>query len=285
MRIDRIAVLAAAVLVLGGAAGCSSVGGGGAAGDGPADPAPASSARPSTPKAVVEAAADALDKAGSARLRVEEDNHQYGHSTVEGAVSWTSGDADLTVTEGRGKGRLRLVDGVHYASYDWLAPDLKGKHWARAERETAEELDSGATPGRIPASFTGIWLTGITAGPAAPLRLMAEAGQITEVGQEQLDGATVTHYRGTASVAAYHGADQGLSEQERAATLAYYQRQGMSVVDHDYWLDQAGRLLKSQETTRGSGGTDTVVELVAEPGTDVAAPAPDAVDTLVLNGG
>ncbi|WP_371497604.1 hypothetical protein OG871_16790 [Kitasatospora sp. NBC_00374] len=285
MRIDRIAAVAGAALLLGCSAGCS----GGAA----ADPAPTASpsgqsatasARPSTPKGVVEAAADALDAAGSARLRVEEDNHQYGRSTVEGLVSWKSGDADLAITESRGKGRLRLIGGVHYASYPWLATELKGRHWAQAPREVAEQLDSGGTPAGVSKSFTGIWLTGITAGPAAPLRLMAAAGQLTEVGGEDLGGVPVTHYRGSAPVAAYHAADEGLSESERAATLAYYQRQGVVSVEHDYWLDQNGRLLKAQESTKGTGGSDTIVEVVTDPGTQVAVTAPEPADTLVLNG-
>ncbi|MFJ1703196.1 hypothetical protein [Kitasatospora sp. NPDC088346] len=286
MRIDRIAALAGAALLLGCSAGCSGAGAG--AGSDPTASAPersaTASARPSTPKGVVEAAADALDEAGSARLRVEEDNHQYGRSTVEGLVSWKSGDADLTITESRGKGRLRLVGGVHYASYPWLTTELRGRHWAQAAREVAEQLDSGSAPAGVSQNFTGIWLTGITAGPAAPLRLMAASGQLTEVGREDLGGVPVTHYRGTAPVAAYHAADQGLSEQERAATLAYYQRQGVESVEHDYWLDQNGRLLKAQESTKGKGGSDTIVEVVTDPGTQVAVTAPETADTLVLNG-
>ncbi|GAA0662235.1 lipoprotein [Kitasatospora atroaurantiaca] len=282
MRTERAAALAAALLILGGLTACSTVGG--QSSRSPGTGAAVKGPQKRTPQEALQLAAQVTDKAGSARLEVDEQNHEYGHSTVTGAAAWGEdrSSAGLAITQDRGKGEVRVVDGSYYASYDWLPAEFKGRHWAKASRELAEALDSGDTSTGGPKSLTGVWLTSLTEGPSGPLRLMAKVGQLTLVGKEPVASAAATHYRATASVTDYSAADTGMSDADRAATLAYYQGQGAQTITFDFWINDANELVKSVETVQGTAGTDTVTTSLSQLGLSVPVQIPPAADTVDL---
>jgi len=281
VRTERAAALACAVLILGSVTACS--GGGGQPGRSSAGAA-VKGPQKRTPQEALQLAAQVTDKAGSARLEVDEQNHEYGHSTVTGAAAWGEdrSSAGLTITQDRGKGEVRVVDGSYYASYDWLPAEFKGRHWAKASRELAEALDSGDTSSGGPKSLTGVWLTSLTEGPSGPLRLMAKVGQLALVGKEPVASAAASHYRATASVTEYSAADTGMSDADRAATLAYYQGQGAQTITFDFWINDANELVKSVETVQGTAGTDTVTTSLSQLGLSVPVQVPPAADTVDL---
>ncbi|GAA2841251.1 hypothetical protein RMN57_17025 [Kitasatospora sp. CM 4170] len=214
------------------------------------------------PKQVLLSAAQALDDVGGARIEAVEEGPE-GRRSASGTVSWGArDDAELTLTDERGSGRLRVQDGTLDLGYD-------GAPARRAERADAESLDPRANGG----GYAGGWLTGLVTNPGGRAHAMALAGKLTSLGGEQLAGTTVAHYRGSASVAEFFAADEGIGEARLAAVLVYYRERGVATIGYDFWVAPGDHLLRLRATAQGSAGTVVTTTDVSETGTAPEGPA------------
>ncbi|MFH9351747.1 hypothetical protein [Kitasatospora sp. NPDC017646] len=246
----RPAALAAALLLLGAATGCSMLAAPGT--QLPGEPAPV------PPKQVVLAAAQALDDTGGARIDVVQEGPD-GRRTASGTVVWGDRDeAALTVTDELGAGRLTLHDGAIDLAYQGAA----AKH---ADRTTAESLDPKA--GIDPGGYAGGWMSTLVTNPGSRAYAMAQTDRLGSLGGEQLAGVTVAHYQGAAPVADYFGADGELSPRRLAAVVDWYRQRGVARIGYDLWVGPGPRLLRLRETAQGSAGATVTT-------TDVAASGP-----------
>ncbi|MFJ9946982.1 hypothetical protein [Kitasatospora sp. NPDC091207] len=217
------------------------------------------------PKQVLLSAVQALDDTGGARVEVVEES-PAGRRTATGKVFWGAREgAELTVTDERGTGLLHSQDGTIDLGYEGAPP-------LRAERAEAESLDPRAAPGA--GGYAGGWMSGLVSNPADSAHSMALAGRLTSLGGEQLAGATVAHYRGSAPVAEFFGADQGLTPARLAVVLGYYRERGVTAIGYDFWVAPGDRLLRLRATAEGSAGTVVTTTDVSDPGTSTESPAP-----------
>ncbi|MEU1419246.1 hypothetical protein [Kitasatospora sp. NPDC005751] len=217
------------------------------------------------PKQVLLSATQTLDDTGGARVRTVEEG-PAGRRTAAGTVVWGPRDAaELTVTDERGTGRLRSQDGTVDLGYEGAAP-------LRAERAEAESLDPRAVPGA--GGYAGGWMTGLISNPGDSAHTMALAGRLASLGGEELAGTTVAHYQGSAPVAEYFAADQGLTPERLAVVLRYYRERGVTAIGYDVWIAPGDRLLRLRATAVGSAGTVVTTTDVSELGTGTESPAP-----------
>ncbi|MEE1828948.1 hypothetical protein PUR61_43310 [Streptomyces sp. BE20] len=214
------------------------------------------------PREVLLSAAQRLDDVGGARVQLVEEG-PAGRRSASGTVSWGAHDAaDLTVTDELGTGRLSGRDGVLDLGYPGAAPK-------RAERADAESLDSRASAaGR--GGWAGGWMTGLVSNPGGQMHSMALAGKLSSLGGEQLNGGTVAHYRGTASVEDFFAADEGLGPERLAAVVGYHRQRGVTGVGYDFWVAPGDRLLRVRSTFQGTAGAVVTTTEVAEPVEPVA---------------
>ncbi|MBV2154485.1 hypothetical protein [Kitasatospora sp. SUK 42] len=252
----RPAALAAVLLLIGATTGCSLLAAPGTRV--PGEPAPV------PPKQVVLTAAQALDDSGGARVEVLREGPD-GRRTASGTLAWGDRDeAELTVTDELGTGHLTLRDGGIDLAYQGGA----AKH---ADRGTAESLDPRA--GTDPAGYAGGWTTALITNPGSRAYAIAQTGRIGSLGGEQLAGTTVAHYRGSAPVADYFGADGELTPQRLAAVVDWYRQRGVAEVGYDLWIGPGPQLLRLRETVRGSAGTTVTTTDVSGPDTGGGTPA------------
>ncbi|RKT17352.1 hypothetical protein BX285_1727 [Streptomyces sp. 1114.5] len=252
----RSAALLAALLLLGGATGCSLL----AAPDTrtPGNPAPV------PPKQVVLTAAQALDDTGGARIEVVQEGPD-GRRTASGTLVWGASDEGaLTLTDEAGTGHLALKDGAVDLVYQGGA----AKH---ADRYTAESLDPQAGP--APDGYAGGWMTALVTDPGSRAYAIAQTVRLGSLGGEQLAGTTVAHYQGSAPVDEFFGAAKELSPQRRSATVEWYRQRGVAAIGFDVWVGPGERLLRLRETARGSAGTIVTTTDVPSMGTGDPAPA------------
>ncbi|MFF2657025.1 hypothetical protein ACFVUH_06625 [Kitasatospora sp. NPDC058032] len=225
------------------------------------------------PRQVLLSASQRLDDSGGARVQVVQEG-PGGRRSADGTLTWGARDAaELTVTDELGTGRLHRQDGVLELGYPGAAPRT-------ADRDKAESLDPRASAGAAGTAgatgWAGGWITGLLSNPGGPAHTMALAGRLTPLGGEQLNGGTVAHYRGTASVADYFGAEEGLSPARLTEVLDYYERNGVETLDYEFWVAPGDRLQRVRSTVRGTAGavvTTTDVTEPAEPAESVA-PSP-----------
>ena len=252
----RPAALAAALLLLGAATGCSMLAAPGT--QVPGEPAPV------PPKQVVLAAAQALDDTGGARIEVVREGPD-GRRTASGTLVWGDRDeAALAVNDELGTGRLTLHDGAIDLVYQGAAP----KH---ADRGTAESLDPKA--GIDPGGYAGGWMSTLVTNPGSRAYAMARTDRLGSLGGEQLAGVTAAHYQGAVPVADYFGADGELSPQRLAALVDWYRQRGVAQIGYDVWVGPGRRLLRLRETARGSAGTTVTTTDVSVSGAGDTASA------------
>ncbi|OKI63081.1 hypothetical protein [Streptomyces sp. MJM1172] len=223
-----VAVTVAALAACGGAADAGA-GGGAGAGDGkpPADPAGA--------VAAVRAAADALTAAGSARVRTAMEMAAGGTRVTirgEGGVDFAHRMGQLLVmlpADAAGKDEHRpitelLVPGALYMKNRGAGvPDDK---WVRVD--TASLGD-------------GNLVTGGATDPLAAAELLRGAQEVTYVGETEVAGTRVWHYRGTTDLGrAARSASPDIRRTLEAAAKGF----SKDSVPFDAYLDDEGRLRK-----------------------------------------
>lgn len=318
MPSDRAVALGvvATLVAFGAAIATLDVGAGPAGAARPGATAPAGVATRS-PRQVLLTAAQALDDAGSARVRFDR-RGPAGDASATGALSWGARDAaELETTDALGGGRLRMLDDVCYVVHDAPTAAAAAGGWVRADRAEVEALGPG---GPAADGYAGGWMTALVANPGGRLHAVALAGRLSTVGPERLAGAgsaatepaqgagrpavgdtaaqadgpeatgqsqppgvAATRYRATVGVAELFGTDQNLEPPALSAVLAYYRALGVDSFDYDVWIGSDGRLLRMRESAPGRAGTEVTTTEVAEPGVafEVQVPGPAEVDRIV----
>ncbi|MEU8940058.1 hypothetical protein [Streptomyces goshikiensis] len=224
-----VAVTVAALAACGGAADAGAGAGAGAGGDGkpPADPAGA--------VAAVRAAADALTAAGSARVRTAMEMAAGGTRVTirgEGGVDFVHRMGQLLVmlpADAAGKDEHRpitelLVPGALYMKNRGAGvPDDK---WVRVDTATLGD---------------GNLVTGGATDPLAAAELLRGAQEVTYVGETEVAGTRVWHYRGTTDLGR---AARSASPDIRGTLEAAAKGFSKDSVPFDAYLDDEGRLRK-----------------------------------------
>ncbi|MEV7545568.1 hypothetical protein [Streptomyces sp. NPDC089915] len=224
------AVLAACVAVTVAALGGCGAASGTVAGGGAGDARP-----PGDPAAAVRGAADALTTTGSAQARTAMEMATGGTRVTirgEGGVDFRKRMGQLLVmlpADVKGRPEHRpitelLVPGALYMKNRGAGvPDDK---WVR--------LDTAALP-------DGNLVTGGATDPLVAAELLRGAQEVTYVGETDVAGTKVRHYRGTTDIGrAAQSASAGVREALQAAAKGF----SKDSVPFDAYLDEQGRLRK-----------------------------------------
>ncbi|WP_243631362.1 hypothetical protein [Streptomyces sp. APSN-46.1] len=221
------AVLAVGVAVaMAAISGC----GGGAAAGASSDDRP-----PPDPVAAVRGAADTLERTGSARARTAMEMATGGTRVTirgEGGVDFKNRMGQLLVmlpADAAGKDEHRpitelLVPGALYMKNRGAGvPDDK---WVRVDTTTLGD---------------GNLVTGGATDPLAAAELLRGAQEVTYVGETEVAGTKVRHYRGTTDIGR---AARSASPDVRGALEAAAKGFSKDTVPFDAYLDEEGRLRK-----------------------------------------
>lgn len=199
---------------------------GGGAGRPPADPA-----------AVVRGAADALVKTGSARARTAMEMAAGGTRVTirgEGGVDFKNRMGQLLVmlpADVKGQAEHRpitelLVPGALYMKN--RGAGVPADKWVRVDTTTLVD---------------GNLVTGGATDPLAAAELLRGAQEVTYVGETEVAGTKVWHYRGTTDIGR---AARSASPELRGALEAAAKGFGNDTVPFDVYFDAEGRLRKVQ---------------------------------------
>ncbi|MFF5707199.1 hypothetical protein ACFY7H_32630 [Streptomyces sp. NPDC012794] len=190
---------------------------------------------PGDPAAAVRGAADALTAAGSAKARTAMEMATGGTRVTirgEGGVDFRKRMGQLLVmlpADVKGQAEHRpitelLVPGALYMKNRGAGvPDDK---WVRLDTATLSD---------------GNLVTGGATDPVAAAELLRGAREVTYVGETELAGTKVRHYRGTADIA---DAARSASPGTKAALEAAAKGFSKDSVPFDAYLDEEGRLRK-----------------------------------------
>ncbi|MFD3698434.1 hypothetical protein ACFWUZ_20180 [Streptomyces sp. NPDC058646] len=219
-----------AVLVLGVGLAVAATGGCGGDGGGRAEDRP-----PADAAAVVRGAADALAKTGSAQARTAMEMATGGTRVTihgEGGVDFTKRmgqllvmlPADVTGKPGHRPITELLAPGALYMKNRGAGvPDDK---WVR--------VDTTALP-------DGNLVTGGATDPLAAAELLRGAQEVTYVGETEVAGTKVRHYRGTTDIGR---AARSASPEVKGALEAAAKGFSTDTVPFDVYLDEEGRMRK-----------------------------------------
>ncbi|MET9961112.1 hypothetical protein ABZ128_19005 [Streptomyces sp. NPDC006326] len=190
---------------------------------------------PADPAETVRAAADLLAKAGSAQARTAMEMASGGTRVTirgEGGVDFKNRMGQLLVmlpADAAGKDEHRpitelLVPGALYMKNRGAGvPDDK---WVRVDTTTLAD---------------GNLVTGGATDPVAAAELLRGAQEVTYVGETEVGGTKVRHYRGTTDIAR---AARSASPQVKGALEAAAKGFGKDTVPFDVYLDEEGRMRK-----------------------------------------
>ncbi|MFE9258400.1 hypothetical protein [Streptomyces sp. NPDC006879] len=185
--------------------------------------------------AAVRSAADVLVKAGSARTRTSMEMATGGTLVTirgEGGVDFRSRMGQLLVmlpADAAGKTAHRpitelLVPGALYMKN--RGAGVPADKWVKVDTTALED---------------GNLVTGGATDPVAAAELLRGAQQVTYVGETEVDGARVRHYRGTTDITR---AARKASPDARGALQAAAKGFHKDTVPFDAYLDEVGRLRK-----------------------------------------
>lgn len=235
---------------------------------GGAAPTPSATSGGATSEAS-QAVGDALAaarEAGSAAFDFSSATDAAGRSVVatgQGSFDTAAGALQMQLSSqlpGQGEVALELrqVDGSAYVSG---VPGQPAEQWVEL---SLEELGAAGGP-----------LGG--ADPSQQLTLLEQAGEVEEVGPEQVDGVETTHYRGEVDLEA--AAEQAQQEGADVEQLRQqYQQLGLSTVPFDLYVGPDGLPVRTASTVETSAGGQQVSSTstvdFADWGADVQVEAP-----------
>ncbi len=239
----------------------------------------------------VAAAAETTREVTSARFTAEMRSPQSMGGNVEmtGAMTWESELAmDLTVggealaAEPGMPEETAVVwaDDVMYVELgEQFATEFDGRSWMAMDlMALAEETGDEAI-----ADTMSFGLDSANQDPAQQLALLLESPEIELVGEETLDGAEVSHYRGTISTEdalESNGGADFLTEEERRQLVDAMGEQGIDSYHLDVWVgedDLPVQIHQSYDT--GVGPVEYEVRY-SDFGTDVTVETPPADATV-----
>ncbi|MFD3680771.1 hypothetical protein [Streptomyces sp. NPDC058613] len=190
---------------------------------------------PPDPEAVVRGAADVLTRTGSARARTAMEMATGGTRVTirgEGGVDFKNRMGQLLVmlpADVKGKAEHRpitelLVPGALYMKN--RGAGVPADKWVRVDTTTLAD---------------GNLVTGGATDPLVAAELLRGAREVTYVGETEVAGTRVRHYRGTTDIAR---AARSASEGVRGALEAAAKGFSKDAVPFDAYLDAEGRLRK-----------------------------------------
>lgn len=221
----------------------------------------------------VRKAADVLAEAGSSKARTSMEMATGGTRVTirgEGGYDFKRRTGQLTVVlpkDPAGADEHRpitelLAPGALYMKN--RGAGVPADKWVRVDTTTLED---------------GNLVTGGATDPLAAAELLRGAREVTYVGDEQLAGTRVRHYRGTTDIAQ---AARVAEPHARASLAAAAKGFAKDIVPFDAYLDDAGRLLKVRHRfsfTNESGAVAvTSTTLLYDFGTPVVVRLPDERD-------
>ncbi|WLW52918.1 hypothetical protein [Streptomyces sp. YU58] len=216
----------------------------------------------------------ATERAASARVRTTTVMGSQLSIRAEGVLGWgdhLTGTATITYTGGttaetmRDLGvtsmRARYLSDAYYAHLgDAFARRIDGRHWLKYAYKDLEALDGGGVGFADQMRNTT---------PDESVKLLMDAEEIREVGEESVDGQRVTHYSGTVRV------------QDVTDTLLKTQLQQAGVTSQtvDIWIDDRNLLVKKVEQGQMATGRLTQTVHYSDYGVKVSVERPPAADT------
>jgi hypothetical protein len=267
MRGARAAVLVAAVAL--GAAGCGGDGsGGGLEIGGPEDA-----------RAAVAAAADVADAASSSSFTIELVSTAPGVPEYSGEGSFLAdGTGRLTMElDGVSIESLFVADAIYFSS-DVFA-GVVDTPWVTVDLDVLSDS-------------AGVDLEALVGGggdPTAALDQLRGAGEVAEIGTEEVRGVTTTRFH---AVVDLHDAIAAAPEDQREALEQLLEQAetllDSSVVEVDVWIDAEGRPARMTQLTELAGGHTTVTMELFDWGVPVdltPPPADEVTDITDLVGG
>ena len=168
---------------------------------------------------------------------------------------------------------MRLLENTMYMKFPaQMSAAFGGKPWVKIDLEAAAKA-AGADLGALSSAAA--------ADPTQSLaQLRGVSDDVTEVGEEELRGVKVTHYRLTINV---EKAIAETPEAQREALRSSLEKIGAETLPAEVWIDDDGRLRKmtQQISVDGAGTTEVTIELF-DFGTEVDVEAPAEVDVVDL---
>ncbi|MER8183916.1 hypothetical protein [Kitasatospora sp. NPDC094015] len=237
-----------------GAAASAGASAGGSAGGS----APAAGAKDLDPKAALAASAAVMEKAGNAKLVM---TGATPDDSGTGLFAWKSPQAlELSVQDEGKETKVLFAGDVMYVGVDAeMGAMFPGKKWLKLDPKAGS-----AAPGMEDLNAFGSMLQLLN--PAVELAANAQAGKLSKVGPEKVDGVDTVHYKSTIAAKDLVAAMTGLSDALKASVLKELTSTGTEST-MDFWINAQGELVQM-------GGTDL------SPGKGAASAAANAVTTL-----
>lgn len=193
--------------------------------------------------------------------------------TGHGVFDFSAKNGDMTLnlpSIGAGKPattlELRLVGGDLYLKSPALQSLDGGKPWVHVSASSYLQKE-GQSTGPLGGFATG--------NPSDVLGLLQHlTGNVTTVGQEQVDGVQTTHYRATIDLTS-----PGTSTSSTVLSQQLAQALGLADVPVDVWLDSAGRLRQLKTSFDILGLTVGATEQMGSFGSPVTVTVPPASQT------
>ncbi|MGW0334399.1 hypothetical protein ACWD0J_21435 [Streptomyces sp. NPDC003011] len=262
-----VALAVAMTVALTGAVGCTS----------PESPhKPGKDRRASTEsRAALLSAERSTDRAASARVRSTTVMGAQLSLKADGALSWgdgLTGTLTITYTGGTTAEQMRalgitsmearyLADAYYARMGDTFAEKAGGKHWIKYAYDDLKDLGGGAG-----ATFADQLRN---TAPNQSVRLLLDAEDVREVGEETVHGRTATHYSGTVLV-------HDVTDAQQRKQL---EQAGVTSETVDIWVDDRDLLVKKVEKGRTVSGELTQTAYYTDYGVAVSATEPPADDT------
>ncbi|MFJ3665279.1 hypothetical protein ACIPSE_02370 [Streptomyces sp. NPDC090106] len=177
-------------------------------------------------------ATDRTEDVGSAQVRMSTDLGTGAPVTMEGLYSWGDGfayDVEMdtaaaqmqTLTDDPSI-RVLFVDGAYYYDVDpQPSGPLAGKEWMK--------IDGSAVFGESGAQA----LSGSNGSPSASMKGLKYADDVTDLGEETVDGRSTTHYRAVLGEQQMGRFADALGDED---TLAGSMTGGASSISMDVWV-------------------------------------------------
>lgn len=211
-----------------------------------------------TPAAVA-AAGQATLEAGTARIEMTSTVQAMGHTVdvaAEGVVDFVNGRSELTFDLASIVGSLggdalpdeaaRFFEGEMRAVTDGSSLYLCAPLFAMLGGSDCIQQD-------VPGAEGGLAFGGQLADPAAALQSLSGAEDVEEVGTEEVDGVTTTHFRGAGTMASALARLDGAEADELRQHLDEGGVSLDSPFSFEIWVDADGLVRKMTTTTSVAG--------------------------------
>ncbi|MER5630041.1 hypothetical protein [Streptomyces nitrosporeus] len=195
--------------------------------------------------------------------------------TGEMEIVYTGGSMGEALKQSGGDGTVlaRYFKEEYYANMgDGFAANAGGKHWIRYAYADLAEM--GGASGEVMADQIQ------NGTPQQGVNALLAAGDVVEVGKEDVRGVATTHYSGTVDVTELATTNSDLGEDELAALRKQLSQSGVETETVDIWVDENNLLVKKVERADTANGEMNSTVYYSDYGTEVAAQRPAAGDTI-----